>query len=125
MIFLTLDELLWIAKRVVSPNVEVRDIGLLESAVRRPQASAFGTDAYPSIDNKAAALVHSLARNHPLVDGNKRLALGGLIAFYGLNGQRLTLTNDEAYDFIIAVASGELDEVEAISALLSRSTRGW
>ncbi|MDQ3094769.1 MAG: type II toxin-antitoxin system death-on-curing family toxin, partial [Actinomycetota bacterium] len=82
----------------------------------------FGTDAYASIDNKAAALVHSLARNHPLVDGNKRLALGGLIAFYGLNGQRLTLTNDEAYDFIIAVASGELDEVEAISALLNRST---
>ncbi len=125
MIFLTLEELLRVAGRVVSPGFEVRDIGLLESAAVRPQASAFGTDAYPTIHDKAAALVHSLARNHPLMDGNKRLSLGGLIAFYGFNGQRLTLTNDEAYHFIIAVASGDLDEVAALSAVLSRSTRAW
>lgn len=125
MIFLTVDELLWVATRVMSPDVKVRDVGLLESAAVRPQASAFGGDAYPTLHDKAAAFAHSLARNHPLVDGNKRLALGGLIAFYGLNGHRLSLTNDEAYDCIIAVASGELDDVEAISAVLSRSTRAW
>lgn len=123
MIFLTRDELLRIARRVASPDVQVRDIGLLESAAARPQATAFGEDAYRTIHDKAAALVHSLARNHSLVDGNKRLALGGLIAFYGLNGLRLTPTNDEAYTLIFTIASGELDEVGAIAEILARSTQ--
>jgi len=123
MIFLTPDELLLIAKRVVSPDVRVRDFGLLESAAARPQATAFGEDAYLTMHDKAAALVHSLARSHPLVDGNKRLALGGPIGFYGLNGLRLTLTNDEAHELIIAIASGQLDEVSAIGEILARSTR--
>jgi death on curing protein len=64
----------------------VRDAGLLASALARPQATAFGADAYPDLDAKAAALLHSLARNHGLVDGNKRPALAGVIAFYGVNG---------------------------------------
>lgn len=123
MIFLTPEELLLIAKRVVSPDVRVRDFGLLESAAARPQATAFGEDAYLTMHDKAAALVHSLARSHPLVDGNKRLALGGPIGFYGLNGLRLTLTNDEAHELIIAIASGQLDEVSAIGEILARSTR--
>ena len=89
----------------------VRDHGLLESALGRPQATAFGEDAYPSIHEKAAALLHSLARNHALVDGNKRLALAATIAFYGINGLRLTLSNDEAYDLVMSVATGELDDV--------------
>ncbi len=125
MIFLTRDELLRIARRVASPDVQVRDIGLLESAAARPQATAFGEDAYRTIHDKAAALVHSLARNHSFVEGNKRLALGGLIAFYGLNGLRLTLTNDEAYTLIFTIASGELDEVGAIAEILARSTQPW
>ncbi|HAM21699.1 MAG TPA: type II toxin-antitoxin system death-on-curing family toxin, partial [Actinobacteria bacterium] len=62
-----------------------------------------------------AALVHSIAKNHALVDGNKRLALGALIAFLGMNGQRLTLSNDQAHDLIIDIASGVLTEVEEIS----------
>ena len=73
-----------------------------------------GTDAYTGLEEKAAALLHSLARNHALVDGNKRLALAATIAFLGVNGRRLTLSNDQAYDLIIAVASGELDDVAAI-----------
>jgi death-on-curing protein len=56
-----------------------------------------------------------MARNHALIDGNKRLALAATIAFYGVNGRRLTLTNDEAYDLIVSVASGELDSVEQIA----------
>jgi death on curing protein len=83
MIYLTLPELLHVAERILGPDVKVRDHGLLESALARPQAAAFGQDAYLTLDEKAAALLHSLARNHALVDGNKRLALAGLIAFYG------------------------------------------
>ena len=63
---------------------------------RRPRATAFGADAYPDLDAKAAALLHSLARDHALADGNKRLALAGVLAFYGVNGRRLTLTKDGA-----------------------------
>jgi len=113
-IYLDLDDLLHIAGTVL-PSVDMRDVGLLESALARPQASAFGSDAYPELHTKAVALLHSVASNHGLVDGNKRLALAATIAFLGINGWRLTLTNDEAYDLVIAVASGELDDLQAIA----------
>ena len=122
MIYLTLPELLHVAERVLGPEVAVRDYGLLEAALARPQATAFGKDAYPSLDAKAAALLHSLARNHALIDGNKRLGLAAMIAFYGLNGRRLTLTNDEAYDLVMNVAAGELEQVEEIAAILQAAT---
>ena len=122
MIYLTLPELLHIAERALGGKLTVADHGLLESAAARPQATAFGDDVYPDLDAKAAALLHSLARNHALVDGNKRLALAAVIAFYGVNGRRLTLTDDEAYEFIIAVAAGHLDSVEDITARLKKAT---
>ena len=122
MIYLTVPELLHVAERALGFEPKVRDVGLLESAAARPAASAFGQDAYPGLDEKAAALLHSLARNHALVDGNKRLALAGTIAFYGLNGRRLTLTNDEAYDLVIAIADGRLDTVDDIAARLRTAT---
>ncbi len=115
MIHLTLDELLLVADRAIEGDVVVRDHGLLESALARPRATVFGADAYESLEEQAAALLHSLARNHALIDGNKRLALAGTIAFLGVNGQRLTCTNDEAYDFVIAVATGKLDSVPEIA----------
>jgi death on curing protein len=124
-IYLTLPELLHVAQRVLRAEPIVRDIGLLESALARPQATAFGADAYPGLDAKAAALLHSLARNHALVDGNKRLALAGVIAFYGVNGLRLTLTNDEAYELVIAVADGTLDDVEEIADRLAHANKPW
>jgi death-on-curing protein len=117
-IFLDLDELLYVAVRTLGAEPEARDLGLLESALARPQASAFGQDAYPTIHEKAAALLHSVARNHALVDGNKRLALAAAIAFDGVNGMRLTLTNDEAYDLVVGVASGKLDDVRTIASVL-------
>jgi death on curing protein len=123
-IFLTLPELLHVAERTLGDYV-VRDYGLLEAALARPQATAFGKDAYPDLDAKAAALLHSIARNHALVDGNKRLALAALIAFYGLNGRRLTLTNNGAYDLVMSVASGQLDTVDDIAAVLQRATEPW
>ena len=89
----------------------------------RPRATAFGKDAYPDLDAKAAALLHSIARNHALIDGNKRLALAAVIAFYGLNGRRLTLTNDAAYDLVISIAAGHLNTVDAIAAILQTATQ--
>jgi death-on-curing protein len=117
-IYLTLAELLRVADRAIDGEVIVRDFGLLESALGRPKATVFGGDAYATIDLKAAALLHSLASNHALVDGNKRLALAGVIAFYGMNGYRLTLTNDAAYELVMLVAKGDLDQVADIAALL-------
>jgi death-on-curing protein len=120
-IYLTLGELLHVAERTLG-EFEVRDYGLLEAALARPRATAFGEDAYATLDEKAAAFLHSLAKNHALKDGNKRLSLAGTIAFYGMNGRRLTLTNAEAYDLIVDVADGTLADVPAIAARLSRAT---
>jgi death-on-curing protein len=122
-IYLTLPELLRIAERTLGPDYAVRDYGLLEAALARPQATAFGKDAYPDLDSRAAALLHSIARNHALIDGNKRLSLAAVIAFYGLNGRRLTLTDDAAYDLVMSVAAGHLDAVDAITAVLRPATQ--
>lgn len=122
MIYLELEDLLHVARRAIGEEFAVRDIGLLESAAARPRTSAFGEDAYRSIHEKAAALMHSVAKNRALVDGNKRLALASAIAFYGLNGISLTMSNDEAYDLVIAVASGELDDVAPIADILESDT---
>ncbi len=84
----------------------------------RPQASAFGQDAYPTIHHQAAALLHSLVQNHALVDGNKRLGLAGVIAFYGVNGWRFEATNDQAYDLVLATATGGITEVEELAQRL-------
>jgi hypothetical protein len=80
---IVLESLLHVAERALGATPQVRDHGLLESALARPRASALGRDAYPTIHEKAAALLHSIARNHALVDGNKRLALAATLAFYG------------------------------------------
>ena len=115
MILLTLGELLHVAERTLGQPPAVRDVGLLESALARPRATAFGEDAYPTLEAKAAAFVHSLVRNRALVDGNKRVGLAGLIVVLGVNGRRLIWTNDQAYDFIIELAEGRLEDVEEIA----------
>lgn len=122
MLFLTLPELMHVAERALDPDLLVRDPGLLHAALARPQATAFGVEEYPSLEQKAAALLHSLARNQALVDGNKRLALAATIAFLGLNGQHLTLNNDEAYTLIMDVAAGRLDDITRISELIAAGT---
>ncbi|MEO8528278.1 MAG: type II toxin-antitoxin system death-on-curing family toxin [Pseudolysinimonas sp.] len=93
----------------------IRDEGLLFSALARPSASAFGADAYPELERKAAALLHSLARNHPLFDGNKRFAWYLTLAFFRLNGYGVVMSNDDAFELVLGVARGdlELDEVTA------------
>jgi death-on-curing protein len=122
-IYLDVDDLLHIAERILAGPIELRDVGLLEAAAARPRASAFGREAYGSVHEKAAALLHSVVRNHALVDGNKRLGLAALIAFYGLNGLRLTMTNDEAYDIVISIASGAVDDVAGIARRLESMSR--
>lgn len=119
MIYLDLEDLLRIADRVLDGSVVVRDAGLLASAAARPATTVFGQDAYPSPHDKAAALLQSVVGNHALVDGNKRLGLAAVIAFLGVNGWRLTFSNDEAYDLVIAVAAGSLADVAAISGVLA------
>src|SRR5690242_12112983 len=104
-----------VAERTLGTEVPVRDHGLLESALVRPQALAFGADAYGGLEEKAAALLHSLASNRALVAGNKRLALEATLAFLGLNGRRLTLTNDQAHELVMEVAARRLDDVPSIA----------
>lgn len=102
--YLTVEDVLsLIEDLVVGP---VRDIGLLDSAVHRPRVTLFGRDAYPGIDDKAGVLLESLVRNNALVDGNKRLGWLAVVVFYGLNGIDLQAPDDEAYNLVIAVASG-------------------
>lgn len=93
----------------------IRDIGLLESALMRPRASVFGEDAYPSLSRKVAALFSSVIRNHPMVDGNKRSAFILALIFLNMNDFDLSVSEDEAFDFIVkqAAEQEDLDEIEA------------
>ncbi|KUJ65046.1 death-on-curing protein [Streptomyces albus subsp. albus] len=115
--YLTLPELLHLAERLGAS--EVRDYGLLESALARPQASVFGQDAYPDVWQKAAALMESLARNHGLVDGNKRISWYATWVFLHVNGHPLAadFDVDKAERFVLSVCQGELDMPKIAEAL--------
>ena len=116
--YLTLEDLLDLVRALdVGP---VRDLGMLDSACHRPQSTFFGQDAYPTLAAKAAALMHSLARNHALADGNKRLALLATVVFLRINGYDLDATDDEAFELTMAVAAGHLDAA-ALEKLLRLS----
>lgn len=95
----------------------VREVGLLDSAAARPQAHPFGHDAYPTLASKAAALLHSLVRNHPLVDGNKRLAWLATVVFLDLNGASPDLDDENAFTLVMDAAAGRL-EVDEIARRL-------
>ena len=116
--FLSLDDLLAAAEAAVGRTPEIRDYGLLESTLARPQATVFGADAYPGIHGKAAALLHSLVRNHALVDGNKRLGWVAVRLFYVLNGLDLRADHDDAFAFVMGVAAGEITEIAVMSLWL-------
>ena len=109
--YLTVDDLLEIATGVLD-NVTLRDAGLLAAAAGRPRVTIFGADAYPTFDEKAAALLHSLVRNHSLVDGNKRLAWAATRVFCILNGRDLSYSVDEAEALMLAAAAGDVDVPE-------------
>lgn len=119
--YLTAPELLWIAEQFLGRAVEVRDPGLLDSAVTRPAASMMGVEAYPTLDLKAAALLDSTVNNHALIDGNKRLGLIAVATFYEMNGFYLGPPLDDIYELVMAAADGSQRDVAKIAEILS----GW
>jgi death on curing protein len=122
--YLTLEDSIY-ALRVLGVG-PVRDIGLLDSALARPRSSAFGSDAYATLELKAAALLHSLLKNHPLVDGNKRLGWFCVASFLGLNNACPQISHDAAFQLVIEIASGslELDEIARRLGVRSDSASG-
>lgn len=115
---LDLEDLLNIAGAAIGKDPAVRDYGLLESALARARATVFGQEAYPDLHAKAAALLHSLARNHALVDGNKRLAWTACRTFLAINGQSISAPEDDRFEFVIRVAVGALADVDKIAQQL-------
>ena len=116
--YLSVDDLLEIAAGILD-RVHVRESGLLASAAARPASTVFGCEAYPSFVEKVAALLHSLARNHPLLDGNKRLAWSAARVFCLMNGRDLRIEVDDAEAMMLDVASGKLD-VPELAVMLAR-----
>ncbi|WP_404390368.1 type II toxin-antitoxin system death-on-curing family toxin [Humibacillus xanthopallidus] len=119
--YLSVEDLLEIAGGVMD-EVAIRDAGLLAAAAARPEVTVFGEDAYPSFEEKVAALLHSLVRNHALVDGNKRLAWSAARIFCLLNDRDLTYTVDEAEDLMLRAASGQIDVPDIAAWLAIRLT---
>ncbi len=98
-----------IAAQLKRVGFHILDIGLLESALARPQTSLFGEDAYPTLELKAAVMVESIILNHPMVDGNKRTSWFALNVFVELNGYEIQATQDEVFDYVLDVANKRLD----------------
>ena len=120
MIYLDLEDLLHLADLAVGGQALVRDLGLISSAAARPSSGFGDFEAYPTVHEKAAALLHSLVRNHALVDGNKRLGWVATVVFYRINGWNLEAPDDEGYEAVIAVAEGRMDVPEVAPVLA-----GW
>jgi death-on-curing protein len=113
--YLTVAEVLLVHARLIQRtggSSGVRDLGLLESALARPRATFDQQELYPDLWTKAAALMHSVIRNHPFVDGNKRTALTATGLFLRLNGQMLSATNEEALEFTRRAAIGSVETNE-------------
>ena len=106
--YLELADILQLGREIIA-DFRVRDLGLLESALARPKTTVFGDDAYPSFYQKVATLLHSIARNHALIDGNKRLAWSAARLFCLMNDQDIKMKPDKAYEMVIGVAAGEID----------------
>ena len=121
--FLQLEDVLALVRRMFGDPLPIRDMGLLGSAVERPQTTVFGEDAYPDIWTKAAALCHSVANNHALVDGNERLAWVATATFLEINDIDVSAaSNDDVYDFVISVVVDhqEIAEIaEQLRAIIS------
>jgi death on curing protein len=116
--YLTLEDLLALCRHL--GDLPVRDRGLLHSAAERPGTTLYGTEVYPTVHDKAGALLQSLTRNHALIDGNKRLGWLGIVVFYGLNGFELDAPDDGAFDLVIRVSTNDLD-VRDVAVVLA----GW
>jgi death on curing protein len=106
--FLDLDDLVDLARLLLGDPPPIRDVGLLGSAAARPQMSVAGADAYQDLWTKAAALLHSIVKNHALIDGNKRLGWMATAVFLELNGVKATrVANDDVFELVMRVAAGD------------------
>ena len=114
--YLELADILKLGREIIA-DFRVREIGLLESAVARPKTSVFGEDAYPTFVQKAAALLHSIARNHALIDGNKRLAWSAARLFCLMNDLDIKMKQDKAYEMVVGVAAGQIEMDELVKIL--------
>ena len=125
--YLDLDDLIDLARALLGDPPPIRDVGLLGSAAARPQATAFGQDAYPDVITKAAALLQSIVNNHALVDGNKRPGWLATAVFLELNGFNASkISDDDVYDLVIWIAStnASLEDITTrLSRLLARRRR--
>ena len=116
--YLSLGEVVELHRLVVAQAggaAGLRDLGALESAVAQPRATFAGTELYPSLAEKAAALAYSLALNHPFVDGNKRVAHAALETFLVLNGHELAADGDDAEHTMLVLAAGTLSREEFVA----------
>jgi len=116
MLYLTPQQTLFIHYRLIETTGGlhgVRDIGALQAAVARPQVTFDNIDLYPDLFAKVAALMESLIKNHPFIDGNKRTAITATGVFLRRNGALLTASQDELYDFTMKMAEGKTGQVEA------------
>jgi death-on-curing protein len=114
--YLELADILKLGREIIA-DFRVREIGLLESAVARPKTSVFGEDAYLSFAEKTAALLHSIARNHALIDGNKRLAWSAARLFCLMNDLDINMKQDQAYEMVVGVAAGQIEMDELVKIL--------
>lgn len=119
--YLTAAEIYSINEEVMGERPIVRDRHLLRSAMLRPMTQAFGQEAYPTLMDKAAALLHSLAAHHLFIDGNKRTATRAVIHFLNENGLRVTWTEADVRAFVLEIAQGQHD-VPVIADWLDRHT---
>ncbi len=116
--YLTAEDLVHLAVMLLGDPPPIRDMGLLGAAAARPQTTLFGDDAYPDVWTKSAALLHSIVKNHPLVDGNKRLGWLATAVFLELNGvAAISAANDDVYDLVVGVAAGH-DSIDNIATAL-------
>jgi death-on-curing protein len=121
--YLTTADLTAIAHAAMGGKALIRDAGLIDSAAARPRMTMFGEQAYPDLHEKAAALLHSVLRNHPLIDGNKRLAWVAARVFLALNGVDFEPHDDRSVEFVLAAAAGESDDLDAVAATLREWSR--
>jgi death-on-curing protein len=119
--YLELADILKLGREIIA-DFRVREIGLLESAAARPKTSVFGEDAYLTFAEKTAALLHSIARNHALIDGNKRLAWSAARLFCLMNDLDINMKQDQAYEMVVGVAAGQI-EMDELVKILKRAIR--
>lgn len=119
--YLDLEDALYVIQRL---GFYVKDVGLLDSALARPKTTVFGEDAYPSLSLKAAALAHSIAKNHALVDGNKRTTWALMVSFLIVNGFKHNFTTEEGMNFVLDLATDKLS-LENAAELIEQHLIPW